>query len=55
MASYKCFPMSGLGMRDIEGSETFVCLKIAKASRCRSGDEGAVNWKTEHGHQFLFS
>jgi len=30
----------------MEGSEIVVLLKIAKASRWRSGAEGAVNWKT---------
>jgi hypothetical protein len=29
-----------------KGSVTVVLLKIANASRWRSGDEGAVNWKT---------
>lgn len=30
----------------IEGSVTVVLLKIANASRWRSGDDGVVNWKT---------
>lgn len=31
----------------IEGSVTVVELKTARASLWRSGEEGAVNWKTD--------
>lgn len=33
----------------MEGSEAVVLLKIARISRWRSGDDGAVNWKTAYG------
>jgi len=39
--------MSRSGMLVIEGSVTVVELKIARTSRWRSGDDGAVNWKTK--------
>ena len=38
--------MSRSGILVTVGSDTVVELKIAKASRWRSGDEGAVNWNT---------
>lgn len=46
MDSNKCLPISESEIREIEGSEIVVLLKIAKISRWRSGAEGAVNWKT---------
>ena len=36
--------MSGMAL--MEGSEGVVPRKIARASRCRDGEDGAVNWKT---------
>lgn len=46
MASKRCWPSASSGIRAMEGSETEVLEKMARASRCRSGAEGAVNWKT---------
>ena len=46
IASYKCWPIAASGIDAIDGSDGVVCLKIASASRCREGAEGAVNWKT---------
>lgn len=40
--------MSLSGIFAIDGSAILVALKIASASRCLSGDDGAVNWKTEY-------
>jgi hypothetical protein len=46
IASYKCAPMSESGMRVIVGSVSDFDVKMASASRCREGEDGAVNWKT---------
>lgn len=46
MASYRCAPTALSGIAVIDGSETSVPRKTASASRCRSGEDGAVNWKT---------
>ena len=47
MDSYKWAPISLPGILVIDGSVKLVPLKIARASRCRSGEDGAVNWKTK--------
>lgn len=39
--------MSRSGILVIEESVVVVKLKMARTSRWRSGDDGAVNWKTE--------
>lgn len=46
IASYKCAPISESGIAEMLGSAGVVFWKIARASRCRDGDDGAVNWKT---------
>lgn len=46
MDSYRWAPIAESGMLVIEGSVMVVELKMARASRWRSGEEGAVNWKT---------
>jgi len=51
MDSYKWAPSSLSGIRAMEGSAIVVELKMAKAWRCRSGEEGAVNWNTEKNYE----
>ena len=46
IASKRYAPISVSGIEAIEGSVTVVRLKMASASRCREGEDGAVNWKT---------
>ena len=46
MASKSASPMELSGMRAMLGSDGVVLWKSASASRCREGDEGAVNLKT---------
>ena len=38
--------MSASGIDAMEGSVGVVPRKMERASRCREGEEGAVNWKT---------
>ena len=47
MDSYKYEPISLSGTLATAGSDTVVPLKMASACRCRSGEEGAVNWNTD--------
>lgn len=46
MLSYSASPTESSVMRAMPGSEGVVLWKSARASRCREGDEGAVNLKT---------
>ena len=55
IASYKWAPMSRSGMLVTDVFVTVVELKIARTSRWRSGDDGAVNWKTKmRRYQYLY-
>ena len=46
IASDKAGPTASSDKRCIEGSDTVVLLKIASASLCLDGADGAVNSKT---------